>query len=53
MSRERDMRQTVGSHRVMAAVLERDRVARLAQRQDEHIAREKLASKEQGNEPEN
>jgi len=51
MNRDHGMRQAVASQRVMAAGLERERQADLARRQDEHIAREKAAKKEQTDEP--
>lgn len=51
MNRDRDMRHAVASHRVMAASLDRDRLADLARRQDEHIAHEKAVKAEDGDEP--
>jgi hypothetical protein len=43
---DRDKRQALATHKVMAAALERDRLGALARRQDEHVAREKADRRE-------
>ncbi len=46
MNCDRDKRQALATHKVMAAALERERLEALARRQDEHIAREKADRRE-------
>ncbi len=53
MNRGHEARQALRSHRALLAAQERERVAELIRRQDEHIAREEATKAEKAYDQEN